>query len=256
MLGDISMLDVGKWLKVFDYKNLDNFLKSEKGKGGIGEALTRVIVAFLIYQIPITIIAVISVLILGTTAAATYGGNGSTSGVLGGLIAGGGIVLIIVFFFASLILAPILFLIGTGVLHVISGLLGGKGTFSNFAYLSSFVAAASYLIGLVLDIIPSLLGLIPGMVGTTLTTLVSCVLAPIGFVAWLYLLFVTYKAIMINYGLSSGRAIASIVLNIIFWVVVAVVLMVIAMLLFGATLASLGVLAGSGSSGFGSALGA
>jgi hypothetical protein len=243
------MFDVNKWLKIFDYKKLEAFLKSEKGKGGMGEALVRVIAAFLVYQVPLTIISILAVLIYGASAlASTYGSDASTSAILGGLIAGGGILLVVGIFIVALILTPIFFLIRNGVLHVICGLLGGKGTFEGLLQLASFITAATLLASLVLDIIPSLLTLVP-TIGDLVAVGFGCLLLPLGIALWLYMIYATYKALMVNYALSSGRAIAAIIIEIIFWLILFMILGVIAFLLFGASLASLGLL-GSEFSGY------
>jgi hypothetical protein len=241
------MFDINKWLKVFDYKNLEAFFKSEKGKGGISQALIRVLAGFLVYQVPLTIIAILSVLIFGASAmASTYGSDSSGYALLGGLLAGGGTVLVIVLFFISLVLAPIFFIISNGVLHLIAGLLGGKGKFENLLYLASFVTAASYLASLALEILPSLLSLVPS-VGDLVAVGLSCLLIPFGIALWLYILYATYKVLMVTYGLSSGRSIATIILGMIFWVLLFVLIALVAFILFGASLASLGMLGGLGS---------
>jgi len=240
------MLDINNWLKVFDYKNLEAFLKSQRDKGGMGEAIIRVIASFLVYQVPLTVISIIAVLIFGASAIASTYGSSSEYSLLGGLIAGGGVVLIIVFFFISLILAPIFFVIGNGVLHIIAGLLGGKGKFENLLYLASFVTAASYLASLALEILPALLSLVPS-VGDLVAAGISCLLLPFGLALWLYILYATYKVLMVTYGLSSGRAIAAIILEFLFWVVLFVLIGLIAFIIFGASLASLGMMGGMGS---------
>jgi hypothetical protein len=243
------MFDINNWLKVFDYKNLENFLKSEKGKGDLGSAVVRVIAGFLVYQVPLTIISIIAVLIYGASAiASTYGTDSTSAALIGSFIAGGGVILVVGLFFLALILTPIFFVIGYGVQHIIAGLLGGRGTFDSFLHLVSFMVAATLLASLALDFIPTLLTLVP-TIGDIVAVGLSCLLAPLGIALWLYMLYVNYKVLMVNYNLTSGRAILTIILEILFWIAVIVFLVVMAFVLFGASIASLGLL-GSGFSGY------
>ena len=211
------MLDFGKWLKVFDFKNLEGFFSSEKGKGGVGDALITVLVSNLIYQVPIMIISILSVMILGSAA-----GYSSSAALFGGSI----IIASIVLFFISIILEIALFFIMNGTQHIIAGLLGGKGKYGDLLYLDSYIIAASNLVALVLGIIPAVLTLIPG-VGTMASGLLSCVLLPIEIIVAIYMLYALYHVLKINYGLSSGRAIGTLALNIILWVIIVAILVLV-----------------------------
>jgi hypothetical protein len=88
---------------------------------------------------------------------------------------------------ASLIITPIFFLIGVGILHMTTTLLGGKADFGNYAYLIAAFQAP-------LNVLGSLLGFVPG-VGACLGAILS-----------IYGLVLTYFATKAAYGLTSGRA--------------------------------------------------
>lgn len=88
----------------------------------------------------------------------------------------------------SIILAPIAFLIGVAIWHVIASLLGGKGSFETYAYLLATFQAP-------LSIISALLGLIP--LAACLSPLIS-----------IYQLVLIYFATKVAHDLSSGRALA------------------------------------------------
>lgn len=104
-----------------------------------------------------------------------------TGGAISGM-AGAGILL-------SIVWAPIGFLFGTGILHVIASLLGGQGNFGRYAYLLATFQAP-------ITIINAILGLASGL-GGCLAGLLS-----------IYALVLTVFATKVEHRLTSGKAIA------------------------------------------------
>lgn len=98
--------------------------------------------------------------------------------------------------FAGIIITPIAFLIGVGIIHLIANLLGGRGDFGRFAYLAAAIQAP-------VSIISSLLGFIP-VLGGCVALLIS-----------IYSIVLEYFAIKVSYKLTSGRAIAVIAIPLI-----------------------------------------
>lgn len=98
--------------------------------------------------------------------------------------------------FAGILVTPIAFLIGVGIIHLIANLLGGRGDYGRFAYLSAAIQAP-------VSIVSSLLGFIP-VVGGCVALLIS-----------IYSLVLEYFAIKVSYKLTSGRAIAVIAIPLI-----------------------------------------
>ena len=107
--------------------------------------------------------------------------NGMMSAVMGG--AG----------LSSIVTTPLFFLIGAGLFYLIGRMLGGQGDLGRYAYLlASFQAP--------LGIVTALLGLVP-MLGGCLGLLLS-----------IYSLVLTFFATKVGLNLSSGKAIAVIVI--------------------------------------------
>jgi hypothetical protein len=94
---------------------------------------------------------------------------------------------------AAIITVPLFFLIGTFILHLIAKMLGGQGEYSTLAYLFATFQAP-------LTIISSILAIIPFLGG--------CV----AFLIFIYTYVEGYFAVKANYGLTSGRAIAVILI--------------------------------------------
>lgn len=90
---------------------------------------------------------------------------------------------------AAIIMVPLGFLIGTFILHLLAKMLGGQGEYSTFAYLASTYQAP-------LTIASSILAVIPVLGGC-----VSFLLTIYGYV-------LSFFAVKANYGLTSGRALA------------------------------------------------
>lgn len=89
----------------------------------------------------------------------------------------------------TIIISPIIFLIGAGIIHLLANILGGQGDFGRFAYLFAAIGAP-------ISIVNSVLGFIPVVGG--------CV----AFLLTIYSVVLNYFAIKVSYNLSSGRAIA------------------------------------------------
>lgn len=94
---------------------------------------------------------------------------------------------------AGILITPIAFLIGVGIIHLIASVLGGKGDFGRYAYLSAAISAPIGIVNAFLAFIP--------VVG-------GCV----GFLLLIYSIVLNYFAIKVSYSLSSGRAIAVILI--------------------------------------------
>jgi len=108
-----------------------------------------------------------------------------SSGMMGMMAGGAGL--------SAIVTTPIFFLIGAGIFYLIGRLLGGAGDFGRYAYL---LAAFQAPIG----IINALLGFVP-MLGGCLNLLLA-----------IYSLVLTFFATKVGLNLSSGRAIAVIVI--------------------------------------------
>ena len=111
--------------------------------------------------------------------------NGLFTGLAGGL----GLVM-------TIILTPIFFLLGTGLFHLVARLLGGKGDFGRFAYLTATYGAPIQLISALLGFVP----LLGGCVGVLLG---------------LYSLVLLFFAIKVEYSFSDGKSIGTIVLTVV-----------------------------------------
>lgn len=90
---------------------------------------------------------------------------------------------------AAIITVPVFFLIGTFITHLIAKLLGGQGEYSPYAYLASTYQAPITMISSILAIIPFAGG---------------CVSFLLSIYSWV----LTYFAVKVNYNLTSGRALA------------------------------------------------
>lgn len=109
------------------------------------------------------------------------------SGMMGAMAGGAGL--------SAIISTPIFFLIGAGIFYLIGRLLGGNGDLGRYAYLlASFQAP--------IGIINALLGLVPVLGGCLNLLLV------------IYSLVLTYFATKVALNLSSGKAIAVLVIPI------------------------------------------
>ena len=91
-----------------------------------------------------------------------------------------------------IIIGPIGFLIGVGILHLFATVLGGRGQYGRYAYLTAAFSAP-------LTILSSLLGFVP-VVGGCVSVILS-----------IYQLALAYYATRVEYRLSQGRAIVVVV---------------------------------------------
>lgn len=108
-----------------------------------------------------------------------------SSGMMGAMAGGAGL--------SSILITPLFFLIGTGIFYLIGRLLGGNGDLGRYAYLLAAFQAPIGIINAVLGLIP----LLGGCLSVVLT---------------LYSLVLTYFATKVGLNLSSGKAIAVIVI--------------------------------------------
>ena len=95
--------------------------------------------------------------------------------------------------FGAILMVPIGFLIGTFIIHLIAKMLGGQGEYSTYAYLVSTYQAPLTIASSIISIIPFLGGCI-------------------AFLIVIYTYVESYFAVKVNYGLSSGRAVAAILI--------------------------------------------
>jgi len=95
--------------------------------------------------------------------------------------------------FLGILITPIAFLIGVGIIHLLANMLGGRGDFGRYAYLAAAIGAPISIVNAFLGFIP----VVGGCVGLLLT---------------LYSIVLNYFAIKVGYSLSSGRAIAVILI--------------------------------------------
>lgn len=109
-------------------------------------------------------------------------------GVFTGLAGGAGLL--------GIVLTPVFFLIGVGILHLIATMLGGQGQFGTYAYLTATFRAP-------LTIAQSLLGFVP-VLGACLAGILS-----------VYALVLAYFATKVNYSLSGGRALVVVLVPVI-----------------------------------------
>jgi len=232
----VGALDIMNWLKIYDYKNLDGFLRSLKGQGGLGEAILRMLVAHIISAIPSLLILFAYVFLISGMAAL----SGAQGLALASFIGGIGVAGVVALFVIGLVVSVVSFLLNNGFIHVIAGLLGGRGSYTNLCHLISYISAASA--------IGTLVFMAVGLAGTIIPC-ISCILL-IAELAWaIYMIYAQFKTIQVNYELSSGRAIATILIQMAFWMVVAFVIFAIILALGIISISSLASLGryGSGS---------
>ena len=96
------------------------------------------------------------------------------------------------FSLSYIIIGPIGFLIGVGIYHVIASILGGRGQYGRYAYLTATFAAP-------LLIVSSILGFVP-LAGSCASVILA-----------IYQFVLVYFATRAEYGLSQGRAIIVVV---------------------------------------------
>ena len=115
------------------------------------------------------------------------------------------------FSLSYIVFGPVLFLIGTGIYHVLASLLGGRGgQYGRYTYLYSTFSAP-------LMILTSILGFIPVIGGI------------IGFVLGVYQMVLAYFATKVEYSLTKGRAIIVVVASVLFGMLLAACLNVVAL---------------------------
>lgn len=114
---------------------------------------------------------------------------------------------------SSIIITPLFFIIGVGILHLVASVLGGRGQFGRYAYLNATYAAP-------LAMISSLLGFVPVVGGC------------LGGILTIYGWVLTYFATKVEYGLSDGRAIVVVLAPILVGFVLVLCVVVLAIALF------------------------
>ena len=115
------------------------------------------------------------------------------------------------FSLSYIVFGPVLFLIGTGIYHVLASLLGGRGgQYGRYTYLYSTFSAP-------LMIFTSILGFIPVIGGF------------VGAVLGVYQIVLAYFATKVEYSLTKGRAIIVVVASVLFGLLLAACLNVVAL---------------------------
>ena len=113
----------------------------------------------------------------------------------------------------SIIITPLFFIIGVGILHLVASVLGGRGQFGRYAYLNATYAAPLAMISALLGFVP----VVGGCLGGILT---------------IYGWVLTYFATKVEYGLSDGRAIVVVLAPILAVFVLVLCVAVLAIALF------------------------
>ncbi|MFN8456366.1 MAG: Yip1 family protein [Anaerolineae bacterium] len=182
------------WMNVITKPGEATFeAERHKPQANLTTALIWIVIAAVVLAIGNAISALISSLI---------GGGGSTMQMLLdqadlppevaaqlSASAAGGAGSIVGAFCAALILAPIFFLIGSGIYFLIAKLFGGAGAFEEQTYLLAAIAAPITIVSGVVGIIPFLGG---------------CV----AFLLTIYQLVLNYFAVKVTHNLTSGKALA------------------------------------------------
>jgi hypothetical protein len=101
----------------------------------------------------------------------------------------------------AIIFVPVAFLIGTFITHLIAKMLGGQGDYARYAYLNSTYQAPITAVSAILLIIPFLGGCVQSLLS-------------------IYALVLSYFAVKVNYGLSSGKAIAVVLIPIVLFFII------------------------------------
>ena len=114
---------------------------------------------------------------------------------------------------SSIIITPLFFIIGVGILHLVASVLGGRGQFGRYAYLNATFAAPLAMISALLGFVP----VVGGCLGGILT---------------IYGWVLTYFATKVEYGLSDGRAIVVVLAPILVGFVLVLCVAVLAIALF------------------------
>lgn len=224
----MSAFDFEKWLRIFDYKNIEAFLRSEKGKGTMGDAVGRVALSQLIYEIPSSLISILKMMAGGAAAGAAAGA------VLSG---GLGIVALLFGVVFDLVAVVVLLLAMNWTQHAIAGMLGGKGKYEDLLHLDSLSTAAMNLANIV-ALVPEFIAVLPGP-GAAIGGAMGLLLIPFALLLVAYTIYVTYLTVKINYNLETGRAAAAVALNFVLWIAIAVALVLALAVAMGATLSGL-----------------
>jgi hypothetical protein len=93
----------------------------------------------------------------------------------------------------SIVLTPLFFLIGVGIVHLIARMLGGTGDFGQYGFLAAAYSAPLTVIGAVIGLIP--------LLGGCIAPLLS-----------IYGIVLNIFAVRVSHNLSMGRAIAAVLL--------------------------------------------
>ena len=175
---------------------------AEKGNASMGKAAVNYIIAGVISGV----IAFLATLIgLSQTGSATTTAIGAGLGALG------------------IIVSPIVTLIGAfigvGIIWIFAKILGGKGTYTQLFFLVSLFAIPMAVIGLVIVIpaVGSILGLLVG----------------------LYTLYLWVMAVQSSQELSTGRAVAAVLIPIILIGIIIAILAVIGLMALGTAMGGL-----------------
>ena len=91
-----------------------------------------------------------------------------------------------------IVFGPITFLIGVGIYHVVASVLGGRGQFGRYAYLSATFGAPIVIVGSILGFLPAVGGCLGALLG-------------------IYQVVLNYFALKVEYQLSQGRAVVAVV---------------------------------------------
>ena len=219
------MFEYQKWLRIFDYKNIDNFLKSEKGKGEIVPAVIVVLVTGLLAAIPSLIGSILYLTILAPSLQAASPGVDPLQ-YFPSFIGGSPLLTTLVMALAGLIFAPVFFLLGNFVTHQAAIMLGGKGEYKHLVYLNSHIVAATNIFMFVYNTLSIILSIVPCL------GLLSCPLLITAIAVFIYMLYVYLKSIMINYGLAQNQALMALGAYLVYCIVLVAIIFVIEYFLY------------------------
>lgn len=179
------------WKKVLTSPNLETFeAERNKSEATLSTALVWMVLA--------SVIAALLGLLQGLIFPAALGGLGQIArllpselqevGAIAETSSTGGVGASL----AIIIIGPLLFLISVGIYHVFASILGGRGQYGRYAYLTATFAAP-------LLIVSSILGIVP-LAGSCASVFLA-----------IYQFVLAYYATRAEYGLSQGRAITVVV---------------------------------------------
>ncbi len=185
------------WVMNLDPSTYQRLMDERKGKGTVVEALKTAFFSSVLPAIATAVIFILLGLMFGALFGALFSLAGSSSNAGLGAGVGFGLLYIVIGLVAAvfqLVLGPVFFLIGQGVQWVLARILGGKGSFAEQAYFSSYIYA--------------------GYATVSVLAFIPCVGSIVVMVAAILILYLTFIMLKQVHSLSSLRAAAVIIIPI------------------------------------------